>query len=68
MSSVVVVDYGMGNLRSVERAISVAAPSFSVKVSGDPRDIENADRIVFPGQGAMPDLSLIHISEPTRPY
>lgn len=55
MSLVVVVDYGMGNLRSVERAISVAAPSFSVKVSGDPRDIENADRIVFPGQGAMPD-------------
>jgi glutamine amidotransferase len=55
MPSVVVVDYGMGNLRSVERALSVAAPSFSVKVSGDPRDIENADRIVFPGQGAMPD-------------
>jgi glutamine amidotransferase len=55
MSSVVVVDYGMGNLRSVERALSIAAPSFSVKVSGDPRDIENADRIVFPGQGAMPD-------------
>ena len=54
--TVVVVDYGMGNLRSVSKAVEhVAAGRAAVRVTDDARDIENADRIVFPGQGAMRD-------------
>ena len=54
--SVVVVDYGMGNLRSVSKAVEhVAAGRGVVRVTDDARAIENADRIVFPGQGAMRD-------------
>jgi glutamine amidotransferase len=55
MALVVVVDYGMGNLRSVEKALAYVGTSDDVKVSGDPNDIEKADKVVFPGQGAMPD-------------
>ena len=55
MALVVVVDYGMGNLRSVEKALAHVGSSDVVKVSGDPKDIEKADKVVFPGQGAMPD-------------
>jgi glutamine amidotransferase len=55
MALVVVVDYGMGNLRSVEKALAHVGTSDVVKVSGDPNDIEKADKVVFPGQGAMPD-------------
>ena len=52
--TVVVVDYGMGNLRSVSKAVEhVAAGRAVVRVTDDARAIENADRIVFPGQGAM---------------
>ena len=54
--SVVVVDYGMGNLRSVSKAVEHAAAGRAVvRVTDDARDIENADRVVFPGQGAMRD-------------
>ena len=55
MALVVVVDYGMGNLRSVEKALAHVGTSDVVKVSGDPIEIEKADKVVFPGQGAMPD-------------
>jgi glutamine amidotransferase len=55
MTRVVIIDYGMGNLRSVAKAIGHIAPAADVIVSGDPRDVATADRIVFPGQGAMPD-------------
>ena len=55
MSSIAVVDYGMGNLRSVTKAIEHVAPACDVSLSSDPRVIERADRVVFPGQGAMPD-------------
>ena len=55
MALVVVVDYGMGNLRSVEKALGHVGTSDVIKVSGDPADIAKADKIVFPGQGAMPD-------------
>ena len=52
----VVVDYGMGNLRSVSKAVEhVAAGRVEVRVTDDAREIENADRVVFPGQGAMRD-------------
>jgi glutamine amidotransferase len=50
-----IVDYGMGNLRSVQKALQHVAPEAEVKISSDPDDIRAADRVVFPGQGAMPD-------------
>jgi glutamine amidotransferase len=55
MNKIVVVDYGMGNLRSVAQALRHAAPEAEVEVSGQPDAIRAADRIVLPGQGAMPD-------------
>ena len=55
MSTVVVVDYGMGNLRSVAKAIEHVAPEAEVRISSDAAGIAAADRVVFPGQGAMPD-------------
>ncbi len=55
MSMVVVVDYGMGNLRSVAKAIEHVAPEADVRISSDAAEIASADRVVVPGQGAMPD-------------
>jgi glutamine amidotransferase len=55
MNRIVVVDYGMGNLRSVAQALRRVAPESDVQVSGDAEAIRAADRIVLPGQGAMPD-------------
>ena len=52
---IAVVDYGMGNLRSVSKALEHVAPSKNVLVTSNPKDIANAERVVFPGQGAMPD-------------
>lgn len=55
MNKIVVVDYGMGNLRSVAQALRAVAPEAEVLISGTVADIRSADRIVLPGQGAMPD-------------
>jgi glutamine amidotransferase len=55
MNKIVVVDYGMGNLRSVAQALRAAAPEATVLISGQVADIKQADRLVLPGQGAMPD-------------
>lgn len=52
---IAVVDYGMGNLRSVSKALEHVAPAKNVLVTSNPDDIANAERVVFPGQGAMPD-------------
>ena len=52
---IAVVDYGMGNLRSVSKALEHVAPTKNVLVTSNPDDIAQAERIVFPGQGAMPD-------------
>ena len=52
---VVIVDYGMGNLRSVAKAIEKVAPSANVLISNQAHEIRAADRIVVPGQGAMHD-------------
>src|SRR4051812_23191572 len=52
---IAVIDYGMGNLRSVSKAIEHLAPEASVEVTSDPARVQAADRVVFPGQGAMPD-------------
>ena len=57
MSSVVaVVDYGMGNLRSVSKALQhVAADGQDIVVTSDAAEIAGAERVVFPGQGAARD-------------
>ena len=55
MANIAVVDYGMGNLRSVAQALRAVAPDATIVVSDDPSVIAQADRVVFPGQGAMPD-------------
>lgn len=55
MADIAVVDYGMGNLRSVQQALCAVAPGASIVVTGDPEAIARAARVVFPGQGAMPD-------------
>ncbi len=55
MNKIVVVDYGMGNLRSVAQALMHVAPEAEVVISGEPDAIRAADRVVLPGQGAMPD-------------
>ena len=55
MTTVAVVDYGMGNLRSVAKAIEHVAPESRVIVTSDPAFVSSADRVVVPGQGAMPD-------------
>ena len=52
---IAVVDYGMGNLRSVSKAMEHVAPQAQVRVTADPEEIPAADRVVVPGQGAMPD-------------
>jgi glutamine amidotransferase len=60
--TVAVVDYGMGNLRSVSQAVmhvareaSTSGSNFDVIVTSRPEDVLAAERVVLPGQGAMPD-------------
>ena len=57
MKTVAIVDYGMGNLRSVSQAVQHVAKGlpWQVVVSSDAAQVEQADRLVLPGQGAMPD-------------
>ena len=55
MTTVAIIDYGMGNLRSVAKAIEHVAPGHEVFVTSDPARVAAAERVVFPGQGAMPD-------------
>ncbi|QOT76133.1 imidazole glycerol phosphate synthase subunit HisH [Cupriavidus basilensis] len=55
MTTIAIVDYGMGNLRSVAQALRAAAPEADVQVVDQPEAIRAADRVVLPGQGAMPD-------------
>jgi glutamine amidotransferase len=52
---IAVVDYGMGNLRSVAKALAHVAPNASIVVTADPEAIRRAARVVLPGQSAMPD-------------
>ena len=53
--TIAVVDYGMGNLRSVWQALRQVADGREVCVTADPAVVAAAERVVFPGQGAMPD-------------
>ena len=55
MKTVAIVDYGMGNLRSVAKAVEHVAPGWQVQVTADPQAVAAAGRVVVPGQGAMPD-------------
>jgi glutamine amidotransferase len=55
MADIAIIDYGMGNLRSVEQALRHVANGKSVRVTSDPAEVLAAERVVFPGQGAMPD-------------
>jgi glutamine amidotransferase len=55
MADIAVVDYGTGNLRSVAKALAHVAPDRSIVVSSDPAVIREANRVVLPGQSAMPD-------------
>jgi glutamine amidotransferase len=52
---IAVVDYGMGNLRSVSKALEHVAPGADIRVTARPEDLRSAGRVVVPGQGAMPD-------------
>ncbi len=57
MTTIAVVDYGMGNLRSVSQAVlhAAAGSGFEVVVTSRPQTVRDAGRVVLPGQGAMPD-------------
>ena len=68
MTPIVVIDYGMGNLRSVAKALEHVSERRPVLVSSDPAVIADAGHVVFPGQGAMgscmqrlADLELIDV-------
>ncbi|MFM8333770.1 MAG: imidazole glycerol phosphate synthase subunit HisH [Candidatus Methylumidiphilus sp.] len=61
MSSVAVIDYGMGNLHSISKALQHADPNTSVIVTADPAALRAADRVVFPGVGAIRDcMAALH--------
>lgn len=53
MQHIAVIDYGMGNLRSVSKALESVSNGISVEVTADPERILSASHIVFPGQGAI---------------
>ncbi len=55
MTDIAIVDYGMGNLHSVSKALEHVAPNASVVITSDPAVVRKAARVVFPGQGAMPN-------------
>ena len=59
---IAIVDYGMGNLRSVYQALHHVAPDANVMIARQPEEISRADRVVLPGQGAMPDC-MIHLGD-----
>ena len=60
--TIAIVDYGMGNLRSVYQAFHHVAPEANVLIAHTPEEITSADRVVLPGQGAMPDC-MKHLEE-----
>lgn len=63
MSRIAIVDYGTGNLRSVSQAVAAAADADdTVFVSNVAKEIASADKVVFPGQGAMGDC-MRHLEE-----
>ena len=55
MTTIAILDYGMGNLRSVAQAMRTAAPEVNVIITGEPDAVRAADKLILPGQGAIPD-------------
>lgn len=62
MSLVVIVDYGMGNLHSIAKALQQVAPARTFSVTADPAAINTAERVVLPGVGAIGDC-MRHLRE-----
>ncbi len=63
MKTLAIIDYGMGNLNSVAKAISHVAPELDVRITQNAQTIINAHRVVLPGQAAMPDtMKALHAS------
>ena len=54
-SHIAVIDYGMGNLHSVGKALEHVCPGAKISITSDPVVVEDADRVVFPGVGAIRD-------------
>jgi glutamine amidotransferase len=65
---IVIIDYGMGNLRSVQKAFERSG--VPAKISSVPEEILNADKLVLPGVGAFPacmsNLEKLGLAEPIR--
>jgi len=65
---IAVIDYGMGNLRSVQKALEVAGAK--AKVTSDSNDLKRCDKIVFPGVGAfgeaMKELKRLKLAGPIK--
>lgn len=55
MPKVAVIDYQMGNLHSMAKALERVAPRACIVVTSSPQEIKQADRVVFPGVGALAD-------------
>lgn len=55
MKTIAIIDYGMGNLHSVSKAIEHVAPNARALVTSDPEEIRSADKVVLPGVGAIRD-------------
>jgi glutamine amidotransferase len=53
VQTIAIVDYGMGNVRSVQKALEYVAPNDHCILTNDSQIINDSDRVVFPGQGAM---------------
>ncbi len=55
MKSVAIIDYGMGNLHSVGKAIETVAPEVRVLITDQRERVQEADHVILPGVGAMRD-------------
>ena len=70
MSKNLIVDYGMANLRSVQKAFETVGTA--AEISGDPERIAQADKVVLPGVGAFRDaiacINNAHLAEPLREH
>ena len=58
MSTIAVIDYGMGNLHSIVKALQLVSSDAEVVCTADADIIQQADRVVFPGVGAIRDCML----------
>lgn len=78
MQHVAVIDYGMGNLRSVSKALEAISTNTKIDVTADPAIIKQASHIVFPGVGAIRDcmaelkrfelIDVIHEAANNKPF